>query len=176
MSDFIPFPKIARFSREIFITEKIDGTNAQVFIAGDTILAGSRSRWLTTKDDNFGFAAWVEKNKEELMKLGDGRHYGEWWGLGIQRGYGIGERRFSLFNAGMWNEENKPACCHVAPLLYSGTMDSSAVNGQIKLLEQFGSVAANGFLNPEGVIIYHVAANQYFKKTILKDEEHKGKK
>lgn len=29
---FVPFPKIGRLSREIVITEKIDGTNAQVFI------------------------------------------------------------------------------------------------------------------------------------------------
>ena len=45
--DFEPFVKIARLSREIIITEKIDGTNAQVFIdeAGN-IFAGSRTRWL----------------------------------------------------------------------------------------------------------------------------------
>jgi len=31
-------------------------------------------------------------------------------------------------------------------------------------------------MNPEGVVIYHRAGNLYFKKTILKDEEYKGKK
>ena len=30
---FTEFPKMARFARECIITEKIDGTNAQVFIA-----------------------------------------------------------------------------------------------------------------------------------------------
>ena len=30
--EFVGFPKIARYSREIVATEKIDGTNAQVFV------------------------------------------------------------------------------------------------------------------------------------------------
>ncbi len=61
---------------------------------------GSRTRWITAQDDNHGFARWVEGNKQELLKLGAGRHFGEWWGSGIQRGYGLqkGEKRFSLFN------------------------------------------------------------------------------
>ena len=31
-TEFEPFPKIARMKREQIITEKIDGTNAQVYI------------------------------------------------------------------------------------------------------------------------------------------------
>jgi len=82
MIEFIEFPKMARLSRECFITEKIDGTNAQVHITDDgEIYAGSRSRWITPQDDNFGFAKWVESNRDELIKLGVGSHFGEWWGL-----------------------------------------------------------------------------------------------
>jgi hypothetical protein len=79
----------------------------------------SRSRWITPDDDNFGFAAWVEANRDELLTLGPGRHFGEWWGSGIQRGYGLpkGEKRFSLFNVSRWGE-SRPACCHVVPVLY----------------------------------------------------------
>lgn len=103
---FVEFPKLARAARQCIITEKIDGTNAQVYISDDgfTMKVGSRTRWITPQDDNFGFAAWVEANREELMKLGPGRHYGEWWGSGIQRAYGLpkGERRFSLFNVSRW--------------------------------------------------------------------------
>lgn len=33
-----------------------------------------------------------------------------------------------------------------------------------------GSVAAPGFANPEGVVIYHTAGNVLFKKTLIKDE------
>ncbi len=125
--EFKPFPKMARLSRECLITEKIDGTNASVYIepkpvigsdiskvtaitADFLIYAGSRTRWITPDDDNFGFAAWVRANSDELVKLGAGHHFGEWWGSGIQRGYGFknGERFFSLFNALRWVEHDKP--------------------------------------------------------------------
>lgn len=33
--EFHEFPKIARYSRPIIITEKIDGTNAQICISDD---------------------------------------------------------------------------------------------------------------------------------------------
>ena len=79
--EFKEFPKIARLSREIIVTEKIDGTNAQILITEDgQILTGSRTRWITPQDDNFGFAKWVEENKAEILKLGQGQHFGEWWG------------------------------------------------------------------------------------------------
>ena len=31
-------------------------------------------------------------------------------------------------------------------------------------------------MNPEGVVVFHVAANLCFKKTLEKDEEPKGKR
>ena len=96
--EFKSFGKIPRLSRDIVITEKIDGTNGQIYIDGDTIMAGSRNRWITPQDDNHGFAAWVSANREQLMALGNGRHFGEWWGAGIQDGYGQTEKFFSLFN------------------------------------------------------------------------------
>jgi hypothetical protein len=111
--DFKEFPKMPRLSREIIVTEKIDGTNAQVAVVeldgysapgavwegdGLAIYAGSRTRWITPKADNFGFAAWVRDNAEELATLGPGNHFGEWWGAGIQRRYGLTDKRFSLFN------------------------------------------------------------------------------
>ena len=74
---------MARLSRECVISEKIDGINAQILITeSGGIFAGSRTRWITPEDDNFGFAAWVEENKEELIKLGVGRHFGEFYGRG----------------------------------------------------------------------------------------------
>ncbi len=94
MAEFVPFPKIARLSREVVVTEKIDGTNAQICVNDDMtdIVAGSRSRWITPVDDNFGFARWAQDNKQELLKLGPGSHFGEWWGAGVQRRYGLAEK------------------------------------------------------------------------------------
>lgn len=176
---YVPFPKVPRLNREVIVTEKIDGTNAQVFIAEDgvTVLAGSRTRWITPEADNFGFAAWVRDNRDELLKLGPGRHFGEWWGSGIQRGYGLpkGERRFSLFNVSRWADEAaRPACCHVVPTICRGIFETNAVVGALSFLRMSGSAAAPGFMKPEGVIVFHTASNSGFKVTLEKDEEPKS--
>jgi hypothetical protein len=186
---FRPMPKTPRLSREIVISEKIDGTNASVYIPppeeahlfARKVLAGSRTRWIEPGDDNFGFAAWVEKNWEELLQLGPGHHFGEWWGKGIQRGYGIEQRRFSLFNVSRWlvgeaHDERIvccPPCCDVVPVLYRGPFGADPVESSLNHLRCFGSQAAPGFLDPEGIMVYHTAANQLFKKTLKGDEEGK---
>ena len=175
--DFQAFPKMARFSREVIITEKLDGTNAQIFIDefGETMRVGSRNRWISPEADNYGFARWAYENREELMKLGPGRHFGEWWGRGIQRGYGLNERRFSLFNVSRWSDDAvRPACCHVVPVLYHGMLNDLVVHDALAHLEVGGSLAAPGFMNPEGVIIFHTAGNVGFKKTLKDDDMPKS--
>lgn len=191
---FREFPKMPRFSREIVITEKIDGTNASIFIQselleedindldivakkdGFTMRVGSRTRWIKPGDDNFGFAAWVKLNSDELFKLGEGHHFGEWWGSGIQTGYNLskGEKRFSLFNVSRWDGELRPKCCYVVPTLYKGAFDTNKIEETLKSLEQTGSLASPGFMKPEGIIIFHTAGNIGFKKTIFKDETPKS--
>ena len=192
--EFNGFPKMARLSREIFVTEKIDGTNAQIFITDDgAIMAGSRTRWITPADDNFGFAAWVEANREELAVLGPGRHFGEWWGRGINRGYGLAERRFSLFNVQRWalygtepatiqtadprvtrTQDVLPPCCGLVPVLYRGIFDTAAIDAAILSLRIAGSAAAPGFRDPEGVVVFHTAGNVGFKKTLKSDDAPKS--
>lgn len=70
------------------MTEKIDGTNGQIVITPEgQVFAGSRNRYVEPGNDNYGFAQWVKSNEAALRDLlGPGRHYGEWWGAGIQRG------------------------------------------------------------------------------------------
>src|SRR5260370_7041127 len=106
----ISVQKIPRLNRKMVITEKIDGTNASIFIPDPTtfpgeesvstvpFLVGSRNRWITPSDDNFGFAKWAYANAEEILKLGPGQHFGEWWGSGIHIGYGFKGQRFTLFH------------------------------------------------------------------------------
>lgn len=195
--EFKTFPKIPRLSRDVVVTEKIDGSNAQIAIyhryeitnLADgirmdddwVIFAGSRSRWLQRgkTTDNYGFAEWVGENFQELIKLGPGHHFGEWWGAGIQRNYGLKGKIFSLFNTGRWgftdaSEEHPPACCGVVPLLYEGPFSESAINVVLESLEFHGSRAAPGFMDPEGVVIYHTAAKQHFKKLLKNDLLPKG--
>ncbi|MBZ9659748.1 RNA ligase family protein [Mesorhizobium sp. ESP-6-4] len=176
MDEFIPFPKIPRLKRGCVITEKIDGTNAQVVVGEDgSVRAGSRNRWITPENDNFGFARWVAEHADGLRELGPGRHFGEWWGLGIQRGYGLHERRFSLFNAGRWSNE-RPACCHVVPVLYAGDFSTDAVDATLAALKESGSRAAPGFYKPEGIIVYMTAARHTYKVLAENDNEPKGER
>ena len=176
MSEFVPFQKIGRLSREIIVTEKIDGTNGGIEIGEDgSFQVGSRSRWLGADGDNFGFGMWALIHKDELIAgLGVGRHYGEWWGAGIQRRYGLKEKRWSLFNVSRWGE-TRPACCHVVPVLWRGDFDTRAIYETMQQLLQNGSAAAPGFMRPEGVVIYHAQANVLFKKTFENDDAGKGR-
>lgn len=195
-TDFQEFPKMARLSREVIITEKIDGTNAQILILEDgTVMAGSRTRWITPEADNFGFATWVKANAATLALLGPGRHFGEWWGSGIQRGYGLqkGEKRFSLFNVARWclhgetpqriptqdprvekYQDVLPPGVGLVPLLYRGPFVQSAWEAALDQLRTQGSAAAPGFMNPEGIVVFHTAGQVGFKKTLEKDDTPKS--
>lgn len=195
-TEFIEFPKMARLSRDCWVTEKIDGTNAQIYITDDgQMLVGSRARWITPESDNFGFARWVMEHRDELLQLGPGRHFGEWWGSGIQRGYGLpkGEKRFSLFNVARWclagetpqriltadpriekYQDVLPACCRLVPVLYRGIFDTRMCDGALDELREKGSLAAPGFMKPEGIVAFHIAGNVGFKRTLDKDDVPKG--
>ncbi len=117
------------------ITEKIDGSNAAIGIVELTeteyvegafppalfahyqdddrffgLYAQSRSRLITPgkSTDNYTFAQWVLEHADSLVRdLGVGLHFGEWWGSGINRGYGLpkGEKRFSLFNTSRYADQ-----------------------------------------------------------------------
>lgn len=203
---FEAFPKIPRLNRNMVVTEKIDGTNAAVVIetpppefyderledataelpGGVLLSCQSRKRVIKPGDDNFGFAAWAKENATELAKLGEGRHFGEWWGGGIQRGYGLqggGEpdRRFSLFNVKRWSDSacaahgyERPECVEVVPVLEEYAFDQNRIATVLNSLRDGGSKAAPGFMDPEGIVVYHVAARQMFKVTLEGDEKPKG--
>lgn len=191
---FVPFPKMARLSRPCTISEKLDGTNASITITEDgRMLVGSHTRWITPTNDNYGFAKWVEAHRDELFTLPVGTHFGEWWGAGIQRGYGGHPKTFSLFNtyrfclamfapklltvtttnAGATYQHQLPVCCSLVPVLEEGPFETSLVQRVVDELKENGSEAAPGYMNPEGVVIYHSASGSYFKKTI--DGDHAPK-
>ena len=176
--EFQPWPKIARLNREITVTEKIDGTNAAILIGDGFVGAQSRKRLITPNDDNFGFARWVAENAGALTDaLGEGRHFGEWWGSGIQRGYGLdkGEKRFSLFNTARYADADLAVDgLGVVPVLYQGPFDQSEINGCLHMLRTEGSFASPGFMDPEGIIVFHSAAQQMFKVTLKGDEAPKS--
>ena len=194
--EFVEFNKIARLSRNCVITEKIDGTNGQIAITDDLqMFVGSRNRWLQPGADNFGFLAWAIEHRDELLTLGPGRHFGEWWGRGIQRGYDQTQKIFSLFNTIRWCEFGQepqlipsgnpktepkyqqvlPACCRLVPVIYRGPFVTDVCEFALAHLEHYGSSAAPGFRDPEGIVIYHTASGVCFKKTLKNDESPKSK-
>lgn len=119
----IPFPSIESFRHVVSFVRKncdyhgrgyptisfvgrvkLHGTNAGVRLNPDgTLTAQSRERDLSLLSDNAGFAAFVERNKEELtraMEFGPFKVlYGEWIGRGIQKNVAITqlEKRFVPF-------------------------------------------------------------------------------
>jgi hypothetical protein len=201
--EFKPWPKIGRLNRDIVITEKIDGTNAAVVITETQVYAQSRTRVLTPQKDNFGFRAWVDANAEALRyALGIGTHFGEWWGKGIQRGYGQSGKTFSLFNTDKWfvKEAGHPwrltpeledirkngVAISVVPVLYEGPWVNNlgyvdvansfrrwfAPDFFIDWLHKDGSVAAPD-QPAEGIVVFHYATGTMFKATVDNDAMHK---
>lgn len=149
------------------ISEKINGTNACIIII-DGEIAGvqSRKRLITPEDDNYGFAGWVQQNNDELLTLGDGYHYGEWAGLGIQKNpHNLDRKHLFLFNTFRWNENNPnlPECCDVVPVLFDGVIESTTIEDCLENLKQN---AADGE-TPEGVVVYYHAFRKYTKHTII---------
>ena len=169
------YPKIVRINKifeECTIVEKIDGTNSSLYIDEHSHLVnvGSRNRLITPLDDNFGFAKCAVDNKEDLEKLGPGVHYGEWYGSGIQRRYGLKEKRFALFNYHTRTPENTPDCCEVIKPFYVGEFSFDILNQAIEELKEKGSFQVPGFMNPEGVIVHLLNTKRMFKWTFENNE------
>lgn len=173
---FVPFPKIKRATLGVTVTEKVDGSNAAVvFDEGGELHAQSRNRIITPDDDNFGFAKFVTDNADTMYDaLGPGTHFGEWYGQGIQRSYGMDHRRFALFNVGRWADVELPPCLSLVPTLYVGPMDTALIDELADDLQANGSRVAGSVpgWSSEGLMIYMHAAGAYIKMPF--EEAHKG--
>lgn len=196
--DFVHWSKIPRLHRDWEITEKIDGTNGILHwspyrdgrfddnkvlatneVEGEKLylFAGSRHRWLTPGEDNYGFAAWAKANADDLIVLGQGRHFGEWYGHGIQRGYGMTGRRFALFDT-EWAalDPDLPPDVDVVPVLMTadGGQLNYTIRGCIEDLRLCGSQLVPGFKDAEGVVARHKQHGSRFKVLLVNDEVVKG--
>lgn len=192
--EFPKFPKIPRYNRHWIITEKLDGTNGVIRIFEGVlpedgpyyVQAGSRNRWISPgQNDNHGFAAWVYEHGAELYELlGTGTHHGEWWGAGIGKRYPERERQFSLFNTDKFRfltnpdyiaAMGQPVATTVPVLAHAQSFDelSYFIDQTLDNLTFNGSFAAPG-CKSEGIVIYSVAAGQYFKITLENDGAPKG--
>lgn len=214
---FEPFPKISRLNREVVITEKLDGSNAAIIIepiapedadhisvgqeidGGVVVLHDDGAYWVGAQSrkrliapgkqtDLAGFAGRVRDHAEALVAvLGPGRHFGEWYGSGIQRTYGLtgDEKYFALFNVGRWaDDEGRPITnlgavpwLTTVPLLAvaESLADRLVIAEALTALDEHGSFArgAAGFERPEGIVLYHKHSNTLFKVTLENDDKGK---
>jgi hypothetical protein len=195
---FEKFPSLTRFSHGWTITEKLDGSNAAVVIlpappsfAGHPepiwidpatalgVWAQSRKKLITPgkTTDNHGFAQFVKDNAQALVEtLGEGRHFGEWVGKGInKRGYNLDQKVFALFNTARWTGVELPDRVRVVPILAEGYMDAPGSEFEMILadLRDGGSRFAPGFMDPEGIVMRHGPSGTLFKKTFDYDEQGK---
>lgn len=173
--EFKPWPKIPRYKgSKVCITEKMDGTNACIVIKDGELYTQSRNQLITPEQDNYGFAKWCQDNKQELLKLGDGYHYGEWVGLGIQSNpHNLDNKYFYLFNVKRWGNHNPntPNCCRVVRILHDGDLTIDTIENTMKVL--LVHAETNNY-TPEGVVIYDKTADSYQKLT-FKNTEGKWK-
>lgn len=168
--EFIAWPKIARLANEhMTISEKCDGTNACIVITEDDIYCQSRNRLIEVGNDNAGFAKWVDDWQHALrMDLGIGRFYGEWYGLGIQRNYGLDHKRFALFNTYRWAKAApyfETPNLGVVPVLYEGAFNTDVIRTVHGDLMDGGSHAVEGWNRPEGIVVYLAEARVSYKIT-----------
>lgn len=165
--EFRPWPKISRYSEEpeeIVITEKMDGVNACINMwDGNIVSVQSRKRIITPENNNMGFATWVEENKDGLVALGNGYHFGEWVGPGIQKNpHKLDKKTFYLFNTFRPRDSVPEGLVEIVPVMYKGN-DHSQIE---KCLDSLRYVD----YTPEGIIIYYTQSRIYKKYTFRGNE------
>jgi len=178
-AEFEAWPKIPRsILGGVVITEKMDGTNACVIIKdGEVVGVQSRKKMINVgKDnDNYGFASYVSQNEEMFLALGDGRHYGEWVGLGINKNpHGFDKKYFYLFNTIRWGEHNQPPeGIKVVKVLHSGDYASQIIND---IMEGLLVSSRDAGYKPEGIVVYFPKLKSMEKYTFEYSKGKWGKK
>ena len=167
--EFKAFPKISRDNPfKATISEKIDGTNACIIIQeGKIIGVQSRKRLIIPEDDNYGFAKWVSENTEDLLKLGNGYHYGEWAGPGIQKNpHRLEEKTLFLFNTFRRETIRDLDIPNVAvvPVLFNGILKEDTIESELLRLK---NKYVGTDCKPEGIVVYYHIFRKYTKHTIV---------
>lgn len=194
---FEAWPKTKHLDKvlgSVMVTEKIDGTNACIVFDGDgEMFVQSRNRIITPAQDNAGFAVWAYRNQEELFHiLGQGRHYGEWWGQHIQRRYDMKHNVFSVFNVnrfyktgpdGLDSASTRAASTSLdgyvtaVPQVYYGEYGTEEMWDAIAPLRGGVSLAAAmqgvEFKDPEGVCFYFREFDKVAKLVFAHPGRHK---
>lgn len=179
----LKWPKITRRDAQCTISEKAHGSNGavafqvtnmsptdgrEVYVLDVEMAVQTRTRIVTTQDDQTGIARWAEANRDTLeMDLlhvnrmlpepGTYYHYGEF----MTRGHN--EPHFYLFNTRRWTGVKfRTPTLKVVPVLYEGNYSDEIVENCLEDLRQNGSRIHPG-LPAEGVVVYYPSNDTMFK-------------
>lgn len=158
--EFKSFSSLIRLDKtQVEVTQKLHGSNASVWIYKDIsgvmqVKAAKRTSFLESGEDNFGFRVFVEERAQQFIDLlGEGVHWGEWCGPGINSGEGLTQKRFVLFNTAK-ADAPRPDRVDVVPVLWRGALEDLNINEIMNKLKTEGSVYVPGFMRPEGIVIH----------------------
>jgi hypothetical protein len=189
MTEFVGWGSTPRLFKGMKITEKLDGTNACVAIFDGVVTAQSRKRIITPGDDNYGFARWVYDNAGALTDtLGEGYHFGEWYGEGIQKNpLQVDGKYFALFHPWRYldNDLEQVDRLTTVPWLHNekthGPGHVNTIASAMSMLSTWGSYATGAYTNigpgsdakgPEGVIVWLGDGSKH-KVLLENDDLHK---
>lgn len=176
-ANYNSFPSIERLENiYCIISEKIDGTNGLIEINETNVRFGSRNRYISFSDDNAGFANFFKDYEARFKDAAKDittdesyplRIYGEWFGRGIQRGYGLKDKffmPFSFFYGEKLIEYQVPNV--IAPnIMYTGKFSMEVVSACMQQLKLNGSGIVKGYKQPEGIVIFFPKYNFRLKET-----------
>lgn len=109
----------------------------------------------------------MHNHKQWLAQtLGDGYHYGEWAGPGIQKNrHGLEQKTFFLFNSSRWsNLPSNDYGLSCVPLLFDGAFYDGIVADMMLWLLDYRKY------KPEGLMIYWKDMDTYLKHTLENPE------
>ena len=155
--EFEPWAKIPRaVLGGCIISMKMNGTNACIIIKdGKVVGVQSRKRMINIgkENDNYGFASYVAQNMEKVLQLGEGRHYGEWAGLGIQKNpHNLESKTFFLFDTRRWGEHNvPPEGIEVVEILHQGEYSRTIIDDVMNTLKTRSETEG---WKAEGIVVY----------------------
>ena len=166
---FKGWPKTIRYNKEqVIVTEKMDGTNGCIVVHnGQVVGVQSRNKFITPDADNFGFAQWVHDHRNELVEfLGEGYHYGEWCGEGIQKNpHKLIGKHFYLFKPREGLTEDHP--CRSVRVLWEGPLEQ--LNTQT-IMEDLYDYSQENLYTAEGIIIFTKEGQKLYKLTFANSE------
>jgi len=174
--EFVKWRSIKRPEKNtIIITEKMDGTNGCIIIK-DGIIIGvqSRTKLLSIDDDNYGFFAWCAEHAAHIIDvLGDGRHYGEFCGPGINKNrHDLGQRAFFIFNTFVYPTIPESAYIKKIDLIYTGKYSDLEIRKASFYINLRGM--RFGYC-PEGFVVFYEAFGGYIKHITRSTDMRKNK-